>query len=226
MSESRTAQVATLPEREEMLKTMIGSIYDQVDRIVVALNGYRSIPDWMYGIAKIKPVVLDNSKGDAAKFYSIEYRRGYIFTCDDDIWYSPDYTEKMISDVERYQRKAIISLHGRTMLPKPIRSYYRDRVEAYRCTFDVDKDYRVNSAGTGVMAWHSSTIHLKYSDFQSANMADIWMAKFAHQQGIPLVVVAHRGDWIKDLDPEMKLPTIWKDHYYDDKAMTELYNSF
>ncbi len=221
-----TAQVATVPEREDMLREMVASLAPQVDQLNVFCNSYKHLPGWLGAFSNVDGRLMDNSTGDAAKFYGIEELEGYILTCDDDIRYPRDYVKALINNIEKYHRQAIVSFHGRIMLPKPIESYYFDRVEGYHCLKNLDRDVRVNVAGTGVMGWHSSTIKLNYSDFKIPNMADIWMAKFATQQNVPLVVAKHPSFWIIPLDEEDKRPTIYKDFFDDHHLQTELYNSF
>jgi len=223
--EPKICQVASIPEREEMLRVMVASILPQVDRLNVMLNGYNQVPSWLAD-SKITYTLLDNSTGDAAKFYGVERLKGYIFTCDDDILYPVDYIDRLTEAIERHYRRAIIAFHGRTMLPKPVRSYYRDRYEAFHYLFGLDYDAKVSTVGTGVMGFHSSTIRLKYADFRLPNMADIWIAKFAKEHGVPLVVARHGAMWLRSLDAEGKMPSIWGDHCNDDSEMTKLYNSF
>lgn len=221
-----TVQIASLPERHEMLRQTIKSLHQQADRIHVALNSYSEIPDWFGDYPNVFGMIMDNSTGDAAKFHNVENLNGYIFTCDDDIAYPNGYMEYMTGKIEKYERKVIVSLHGRVTLPKPVRTYYKSWIESFHCLKKVPTDRRVNVAGTGVMAWHSSTIKLRYEDFRLPNMADIWMAKFASQQNVPLFVVAHPEGYITLLDPACIYPTIWHKHYNDDKQQTDLYNSF
>ena len=221
-----TAQVATIVEREWMLRLMIPTIANQVDVVNVMLNLYTEVPEWIKRYGNVKCRLMDNSTGDAAKFYGIENLKGYIFLCDDDILYPDDYIETLIKYIEKYERYAIISFHGRILRDKPVKSYYKDRKEAFRYQFAVSNDTRVDSAGTGVMGFHSSTINLRYSDFRSPNMADVWVAKFAHEQGVPLIVAKHGDMWLRTIDVEMKMLSIWEKHYNDDREMTDLYNSF
>ncbi len=221
------AQIASLPERSGMLRTTVKSLAHQVDIIRVMLNGYTAPPEWVHDFENLYYVMLDNSTGDAAKFYDVEkLSDDYLLTCDDDLAYPKDYAAYMVSKIEQYQRKAVISLHGRTTTAKPVRSYYRSWADSYRCLDKVPKDFRVNVAGTGVMAFHASTLKLRYEWFAIPNMADIWIAKFCSQQNVPLIVAAHKAEYLTNLDPGCTHPTIWHKHFNDDGVQTELYNSF
>jgi len=217
------AQLATLPERENMLEVVVRSLIHQVDELRVSLNNYKKIPYFLKH-RRIKAKIFDNSTGDAAKFYDIENIDGYFFSCDDDLRYPPNYINEMIGKIEKYQRKAIISLHGKDMPKRPVRSYYKDRFETYHCLRTVENDTRVTVGGTGVMGFHTSTLNVKYSDFKQANMADIFIGGLAKQQNVPIIVMAHRFDWIKALDPDEEHETIYQMHHDNDELQTKIYN--
>ncbi len=110
------ANVATYPARKDVLPLMIKSVIDQVDLLHVSMNGYEKgyKPPYL-DHPKILLSYLDNSLTDAAKYYRVRFQSGYIFTMDDDLEYAPDYVQYMISKIEQYQRKAVVTLHGRAV---------------------------------------------------------------------------------------------------------------
>lgn len=237
-----TAQLATIPGRESSLKLTMKSLSNQVDKLQVAFNGFtddqlfepvnpdddiRTLRICSYGDPDLMIWKrLDNSTGDAAKFYNIETIEGYFFSCDDDLIYPPDYVQYMISKIEQYQRKAIITLHGRNYQPGKIGKYYGSsyRTEAYHCLANVEGDHQVMIGGTGVMAFHTDTIRVLYDEFKAPNMADLWMGIFAKQQGVPIIVAEHRSGWLQlGYDGE---DTIWNKHFNDDSLQTEIYNKY
>ena len=217
------AQLATLPDRYRMLLQVINSLLPQVDELRISLNNYKEIPKFLTH-PKIKAKIFDNTTGDAAKFYDIENIDGYFFSCDDDLRYPPNYISEGIAKIEQYNRKAVISVHGRNMPNRPINSYYKDRFEVYHCLRTVDFDTRVIIGGTGVMGFHTSTLNVKYADFKEANMADIFIGGLAKRQMVPIIVMAHKFDWIKALDPNEEHETIYQMHHNDDSLQTQVYN--
>jgi hypothetical protein len=233
-----TAQLATIPGRVySMLKT-VKSLHGQVHYINVQCNNYSehdinvieaSIKDWQY-YQKYKPDGLafykaDNLHGDAEKFNGVDKLEGYIFTCDDDLIYPPDYVETMIKKIEQYGRKAVITCHGRTFPDRKITSYYRDKLEGFRCLGDVQKDVQVHSGGTGVMAWHSDLWRPEMSWFMAPNMADVFIGREAKKRGIPIICIEHSEGWIKYIEqPEGS--TIWEKHINDDSLQTMYWNEY
>lgn len=213
------AQIASLPDREESLKLTIESLIDQVDHIYVGLNNYEKIPTFCK-TNKIEAEILDNSKGDAAKFNHIEDRDGYILTCDDDLIYPPDYVLTMLKRLAKYG--CIVTAHGRCYDFKPILNYYKSATRQYRCLYNVDHDIRVDVGGTGVMCFHTDIIKLRYSDFLFPNMADVWVAKAAYHQNVRIICVAHKQGWIQYIKP---IRTIFNDLHYNCLLQTEIINS-
>jgi len=215
------AQIASLPDRVESLRLTIASLRKQVDKLFIALNGYKEVPEFILKDPFIEYVVLDNSLGDAAKFYDIDKRDGYFFACDDDLIYPKNYIDFMIDKIEQY--RCVVSLHGRSFKIRPIQSYYKSATDKYRCLGTVNKDVYVDVAGTGTMAFITNDIKVRLSDFRMANMADIWLSKIAHEQKVPLLVTAHKEGFLKYI-PQTR--TIWDDEHLSDASQTEIINSF
>ena len=217
-----TAQIASIPDRVDLLEKVVNSLLSQVDNLNIMLNNYVNTPHFCHNL-KIKFCHLDNQKGDAAKFHGLRYVKGYIFTCDDDLLYPENYVETMIKRLELHENKVILTNHGRIMNDKPVHNSYTDRKAAFHCLKDADYEGVLDIGGTGVMAWHSSAFFLDIDRITIKNMADIWVAKFAKEQGVKIMLNPHSEGWIKYLNPQH---TIWDDHFPNPKVQTDLYNSF
>ena len=222
------ASLATIPCRERLLKNTINSLIPQVDYIYVQLNDYKEIPTWLeYESAdhnmKVIGSLTSNMAGDANKFWNVENHDGYVFTCDDDLIYPPDYTQTLTNKLQEYDNRVIVTCHGRVFPKGPIESYYADKILSYHCLYEVKQDCLVHVGGTGVMAFHTSTLDIKYSDFQQANMADVWMAKVAYQNYCPIICIEHGEGWI-GYQPTPD-ETIWDRYSRFDEVQTEVINS-
>lgn len=216
------AQLATIQGRQESVKETIKSLLPQVDALFVGLNNYSEIPNFCKH-PKIESRLFDNSTGDAVKFFDVENREGYFFTCDDDLVYPEGYVRYLINRIEMYDRQAIVTLHGRSFYNTPIANYYSSATVKLRCLGDVERDQQVNVGGTGVMAFHTSTVKVKYSDFQAPNMADVWMAKLAHEQGVPIMVIEHKHDYLRYIHP---VDNIYDKYKSNCTLQTKIINSF
>ncbi len=217
-----TAQIASIPDRQWLLERVVASLLPQVDQLNIMLNNYPKTPFFCHK-PKINYYHLDNSKGDAAKFHGLKNISGYIFTCDDDLIYPPNYVELTLKELERHENRVILSHHGRQMRPKPVNNSYTDRIQAFHWNIEQPKSVQLDIGGTGVMAWHSDTFFPDIDRITKKNMADIWVHGFALEQGVKIYLCPHPGDWIEYLNPPN---TIWDRDYPNPQPQTDLYNSF
>lgn len=232
-----TAQLATIPGRVYSVLKTVKSLNDQVDFLNVMCNNYSeheadvieaSVSDWQY-YHNFKPNGLVfrkryNEYGDAEKFYNLDNLDGYIFTCDDDLLYPNDYIKTLIDKIEQYGRKALITCHGRTFPKRMIRSYYRDKLEGYRCLGTVEKDVQVDSGGTGVMAWHSDLWKVEMDWFKKPNMADVFIAVEAIKRNIQIICIEHKEGWIQGTPEGYTYRGIWDDAVNNDEFQTYYFN--
>jgi hypothetical protein len=208
-------------QRPQQLIRCVQSIFDQADIIHVALNCYDEIPVELYD-KKIVIHICDNSKGDAFKFLALNNSEGYYFSCDDDIIYPADYSRFIIEHIEKYKRKSIISLHGRSFSKFPVPSYYRSSVNRVYCLRELIKDTEVQFGGTGVMAFHTDLMKIPIDYFVYPNMADVFIGKYAKENNIKTVCVKHGAGYI--IQQETK-DNIYSKTCRDDSLQTEIVNN-
>lgn len=207
-----TANIATLPDREEQLIKTVESLYNQVDKINIFLNDYTKIPSWCLD-SKIRTRIAKNV-GDTGKFMFNE--RGYYFSCDDDIIYPTNYVKTLKAKI----RGNIVTIHGKNF-KIPTKSYYHDAFDKIRCDRELAEDTIVQIPGTGVMAYHTDTIQFNQKDFKVPNMADIWVGIKAKQLGIPILCIAHPVSWVR---LQQTKSSIWEEHHEKDTYQTKLIN--
>ena len=218
LKKMKVAMIASIPEREQMLERTVESLRPQVDEIRVALNEYSKIPAFLN---KHEVVMLDNEKGDAGKHYFADQFEGYLLSCDDDLIYPPDYVEKMIAGVDQY--KCACTLHGRVYNYRPILNFQMAFI-GYPCLSTVQHDTRVDIGGDGVMCWHTDFLKIRYEDFKSKNMSQLWFSKQCIEQGVKIMCLAHGGDYLTYQGPKW---TIWDESAKNGfKEQTELMRTF
>jgi hypothetical protein len=212
-----TALIASIPEREQMLERTVRSLRNQVDEIRVSLNDYKHVPRFLN---KKECIILDNSMGDAAKFYFADKFEGYIFTCDDDLIYPKNYVRYMIQGIKRYN--SVVTLHGRKY-SRPVIGF-QEAFTGYPCLGDVIQDIEVDVGGDGVMAYHTDLINFFYDEFKSKNMSQLWVAKKCKEHGIKIMVLAHKTGCLQYQYPKW---TIWDEANKEGfKEQTELLKTF
>lgn len=190
--------MASFPPREKALKESVNSILPQCHELHIYLNDYDSVP-WFLNHQKIKVFRSQDEigdLGDVGKFYQCDNWKGYAFTVDDKIIYPGNYAAVMIKAIEDYNRKAVVSLHGRITKPNCV-SYYHDFIKAFRCLDSVSQNEFAHVLGTGVMAWHTDTFKPKFSSFSTSNMSDIWLSKSLQEENVPGLILRHQAGWIR-----------------------------
>jgi hypothetical protein len=219
------AGMATTPERIKFAVRAAESLAHQADVVAVYVNLSRETQEEIENQPSNVHWAFGADKSDGAKFRALQTPTGigaYMLSCDDDILYPPDYAQRMISAIEAHDRKAVVTLHGSTFPSWPVSSYYRGR-KNYHCQADLDTNQPVYIVGTGVSAWHSSTVP-PWTDelFERPRMADLWFSRHLQTHQIPAVCLAHRKDYLDVLE----VPNTIYDQFRQegDKSPTEVAN--
>ena len=202
-----TASLASIPSRETSLEQVVKSLLPQVDRLNVYLNEYREIPAFLrHSKIRVATSQEQGNRGDAGKFYWADEVEGYHFTCDDDFRYPVNYIATLVAALKATEHKAVVGVHGTCFLD-PFESYRKSRRRLH-CLAQVEQDEFVHVLGTGVLAYHTSTIKVSREDFLLPNMADIWFGLAAQKQQVPCLCLKHSANWLEYLLPE-DADTIW-----------------
>ena len=198
------AGMASFKLRRDVLRRTLTTVLPQVDRLILYLNDYASLPrEWvgMEGLDKVKVIPGHLNKGDigdVGKFWVLQESRAddVVVTLDDDILYPPDLVSVLLRGLSEH-RGCAVSCHGATLPEYPL-DYYKSRTQ-YHAKNAQEVDLPVHVVGTGITAFVRSTVKFGLSAFSSANMADIWFAVAAKKQGLPLVCLRRAGGWIQPL---------------------------
>ena len=196
-----TAYMATFPSREDVLAKAILSLYKQVDELVVLTNGEMEIPD-LPNVSTYNTLDKIGDVGCAGKFAFAHEWKGYVLTVDDDFIYPENYVEETIKAIDKYQKKAVISWHGRTLFEHS-EKYKNGHKDFYQCCYDVDSDYAVNIIGTGVCGFHADVfLENPYDVIEMVytNSSDIWFSLSCDQRRIPMIVPKHKEGWLIPLE--------------------------
>lgn len=227
----KIAGLATIPSRKEMLFKVVESLLPQVDQLHIYFDYdvESEVPDFhdpkiVYWVKR-----KGEELGDIGKYAPLIEGYPlppdfYYLSCDDDIEYPPDYVMRMSAACAFFHRRALISLHGSTILNPPVESYYRNRL-GIACLKYFPVYAHMQFPGTGVSCFHSSTFKLRRKDFSRKNMADIWVGMAAAEQDVPVIVAPHSGTWLQYLNPPL-MDTIWGKEHRDDSVQTAIVNQF
>ena len=192
----RTANLATIPSRINMIKTMLSSIENQFDEIRIYANGFKEVPDFM----KKYTVVIDKDLTDNGKFYFLSKIKEpeYYFSMDDDIIYPPTYAQDMINAIDNH--KCIVTHHGRLLKTNGV-SYYRGH-NFHHCTNNNFIERYIDVAGTGVTAFNTSYFNPnKIYKSKDLLMSDIIFSLEASNQKKLIRVLEHNAGYIRCVNP-------------------------
>tara|TARA_R110000868_G_scaffold325463_1_gene586251 strand:+ start:6631 stop:10347 length:3717 start_codon:yes stop_codon:yes gene_type:complete len=188
-----TACLASIPSREAALSKTVSSLIKQVDSLKVHLNGYASIPLFL-NHPKIEVVLGDNSRGDNSKFHWIDTLNGYVFTCDDDLLYPPNYIQQMQRGIDVY--RCLVGASGSSFKETGPLSSFLNRISIHPLQREIQADTNADIVGTGTLGFHTEDLRLKFSDFIDFNMADLSLLRIARREKIPRKVIRHPNQWI------------------------------
>ncbi|WP_151720690.1 glycosyltransferase family 2 protein [Gemmobacter serpentinus] len=198
LGQRRVGAMASFPLRIDSLKATIASILPQLDLLILYLNDYDEVPDFARH-PKIRAIRSQDAVGDLrdnGKFYDLpQDDSSYVFTFDDDLLYPPDYTSRLIHQIELLGRSCIVGSHG-VIFP-----YDEFTKLSQRTVFHFLHRSRgrfVDMLGTGTTAWHSSTIKPTLADFSTKGVCDLWFAALSMRKGIPMYSVPRRRAWVNE----------------------------
>lgn len=192
---NKIGNIASYKRNHQLLKT-IHSVINQVDELNIFLNDFEGDLDEIFFNEKVNLFFTNNEYGDGYKFLKLLESDGYYFTFDDDLIYPTDYVNTMIEKIDFYDKKKILTLHGKKFSQLPIQSYYNSNFERFHFIDENVVDIKVDVGGTGVMAFHTDVFKFDYKFMFKKNMTDVWISKFAKEQNIDIVCIRHPKNYI------------------------------
>lgn len=198
LGQRRVGAMASFPPRRDALAEAISTILPQIDTLVLYLNNYEDIPDFVQD-PKIRVIRSQEAAGDLrdnGKFYDLpEDNSSYIFTFDDDLLYPTDYVARMIHNIEMLNRSSVVGLHGVVFPEKSKFTRLSQRLVSH--FLHAQQGHFVDLLGTGTTAWHSSIFKPSYKHFGTTGVCDLWFAALTAQKGIPLFSVPREAHWLR-----------------------------
>lgn len=232
----KTAYMATFPPRIACLKKAVLSLCNQVDELHVVCNDYARVHfDMISDLMKLPNVYFYDAANDIGqdvgaigKVYFCEDWSGYVFTVDDDFVYPPDYVSKTVEQIDKYERKAVVTYHGQSN-KVPCKSYYNEVLFRHAVIRKLGSDVQCQIPGTGVMAFHTDAFagnRITLADFYFTNMLDLLFGIACRRRGVPCIILAHSPFWIQ-VCPGFRDPkqSIWLQNRNDDNLQTEIFNA-
>ena len=217
--------IASLPHRENGLKSVIKSLSPQVDHIYVWLNGYKEIPEIEQ--TNVTFHLNPTNDGAIAKLQILELIKEdnfYYFTCDDDIVYPSNY---VAHNLAIYEPGSIQSSHAKIFSSFPIDDYARGDISGFYFGSKITNKVPVHVVGTGVCLMDSNVARqINYKEFSTPNMLDIWVSCWAKSTSTPMYVVPHDHRWLFPDRSVNQQNSIWDQVVASDHIQIKLMNHY
>lgn len=194
--------VASIPERVGSLETVVAQLLPQAARIGVYLNGYRDVPDFLRH--ERVDVARSQDHGDVrdnGKFFFLESTTcRYYATVDDDISYPADYLARLVATLSDAGPGSAVGVHGASY-PQPVLHAFDSRVLLH-FEHRVPHVMPVHLLGTGTTVFDQREWMLRYEEFGTPGMADIWFARAACERGFSMFTAARKRRWLQAIRVE------------------------
>lgn len=176
-------------------------------------------------------VFHNNSLQDGSRFIDADKKPGYCLVCDDDIEYPPDFVERMVSQYRRMQLFGFLTVMGKVLKPRPLKSYYKGWAENYRTFDEVKELQRVDIPGCCGILWHTDVMPTSEPLNQKVMVipnSDVCVGVYAKFYGLYCYVIPHSATWLKNLMPELPKDTlsIYGKYKNNDKVQTDYINAW
>lgn len=209
-----TISMASHPPRRVGMLKRVNELLPQCDRLRLYLNNYpddilSELPvNFKLEIIFAGPGRKHRDMGSQGKFFGVgcgsdgKPDDSYWLTCDDDIFYPPDYVQYMIEGCQKYQNKCIVTIHGGIYSGLNIGRLNHLPVRESRVIHRYDRsrseDMPVHTAGCGIFCCHPKSIGLDDScitgELHSGDDED--MAVWAQKNEVPIIRLAGKHGWV------------------------------
>ena len=192
--------MATISEREKNLEIIVPNISKQAELFYVNLVGYDKIPNILL---KYENIIINRfkNKGAEAKFtnYQDINNDDYFFTIDDDILYPDNYSDVMITNMKKYNNKAVCCVHGSNINMNQTSGFHKYNRKLYHFISELGENKQVMIPGTGTACFFKKNFQLNFEEMETFNMVDPYIGCFLHEQKILIYAIKRNAYWLKPI---------------------------
>ena len=209
--------LASIPARVESLEKVINSLLGQVDEIGVYLNNYQDVPAFLKH-PRIR-VARSQKYGDVrdnGKFFFVEKTKATFYaTVDDDIAYPENYIAELVRNQKLLGGTQAVGVHG-SIYPRPVKKLLSNRY-LFHFSQPTEALTPVDMLGTGTLLFNRRYWSLRYSEFLTPGMADVWLAVAAAKRGFGLWSIPRSENWMYALEQEEE-GNLFQEGKFDDSV--------
>lgn len=219
--------LASIPDRVDSLRTVVRSLLPQAGRIGVYLNGYATVPAFLkhprIDVARSQEHgdVRDNGKF----FFLSRVENRFYAAVDDDIQYPPDYISRLRNLLGQAPVGSAVGVHG-SIYPRNILGLLGPR---HLIHFSHASAYvlPVHVLGTGTVLFDQRLWNLRYEEFGTPGMADVWFARAALDRNASMFVINRDRYWLSALADDTRAldeaaSTLYSEAKHNDELQVRL----
>lgn len=179
--------MASIPSRAAVLGAVLDKIMPQVDRLHLFLHGYADVPS----VARRAGVLTylagkDHPYRASGKFFGLgQESQPCLYCCfDDDIYYRRGYVRRLRRGLIAHGGRAVVGFHS-IVFDKAGAGYRAQRRQVF--WHGSLRDIRVDTLGTGTIAFRSDLLPIDVTDWRYGDMDDLMFAQDLARRGIQLI---------------------------------------
>lgn len=201
--------MATYPPREAMLRQSLQTIAPQVDKVMLCLNEYKEIPEFLKDMKNVEAFIPNADHKDVGKFIKQPAADDLVFFVDDDLRYHPNFVRRM----RRLGRNIglednVFGFHGSIYGEKIAVSKLDRKVFHFRRQLS-DTTQVDQIATNSMMALGKNVAPLDYMA-GSEKFVDVRYAKWLFQNGISSWAISRPARFLKEINSDYEdHETIW-----------------
>lgn len=193
--------MTTIQNRFPNFEQSIPVLADNADKVFIKVCGTLDYPKILDSYSNIEVEVSEDRLGSEEKFHGFNkiVDDGYVFTCDDDIYYGPEYFSTMRETIDRYDKKCGVSLHaGYINFERANELYYKRRM-MFSMYHPLAEDTQVNAIFSVTACYHSSTFRITPQDCPVHQMDDAYATVELSKRDLKIITPKREAGLIKQL---------------------------
>ena len=193
--------MTSIQNRFSNFEKTIPVLVDNADKVFIKICGTLEYPKILDSYSNIEIEVSEDKLGSEQKFHGFRkiQEDGYIFTCDDDIYYSPEYFALMKNTIDQYDKKCGVSLHaGCIDFDTLIKNYWKYR-RMYSMYHPLGMDIFCNIICSVTAGYHTSTFKIYPEDCLNSQMDDVYATIELCKRDLAIVTPQRPEGTIKQL---------------------------
>jgi hypothetical protein len=200
----RVFSLATQPERQANLKTIIPILLAQADVLHIHWVGYGADRPTEFNDPKIMHHEWESAGSEIRLFPYNLYPKAYFFSVDDDILYPSNYADTLIQAMQLYRNRVVCCVHASNIKLQQEQHFFTNHRQIVHFTEALQRNRRMMLPGVGTSCFYTPYVNINRAQFTTNNMSDTYTACFLAKQHIPVIAIQREVSWLQPM-PEFNV---------------------